>query len=98
MAYSDIEKRNEWFRKRYQDNLEFVQNYKMKIGCSDCGWNEHHAGLEFDHVNPHVRGTVSSQLGKSRRVILEEISACEVVCSRCHSLRTWNRRAQMVQE
>lgn len=91
MAYSDIEKRNEWFRQRYARNLEYVQNYKIEKGCADCGYNTHHAGLEFDHVRPKIRGVVASQMGKSLKVIMEEIAQCDVVCGTCHGIRTWNR-------
>lgn len=81
----------EFYRKRYAYNTEFVQKLKVQLGCADCGWNEHHAGLEWDHIQPRLRGTVSSQLGKSLKVILEEIARCECVCGRCHKLRTWHR-------
>jgi hypothetical protein len=47
--------------------------------------------LEFDHVRPRLRGTVASQMGKSWRVIQEEIDRCEVVCANCHAERAWNR-------
>lgn len=52
--------------------------YKLKHGCKDCEYNEHHAALEFDHVKPRIRGTVASQLGKSLKIIKEEIAQCEV--------------------
>lgn len=80
-----------YFRERYAANVAFVQQYKVEQGCVDCGYNKHHAGLEFDHVLPHRRGTVASQMGKSRKVILEEIAHCEVVCGTCHQIRTWKR-------
>lgn len=91
VAYKDIEKRNAYFRKRYQANLQHVQALKVERGCADCGYNAHHAGLEFDHVQPRLRGTVASQMGRSLKVLLEEIERCEVVCGTCHSIRTWNR-------
>jgi hypothetical protein len=92
LPYRDKEKLNKWFRDRYQSNIEFVQEYKINKGCTDCGYNEHHAGLEFDHVKPRLRGTVGDQMGKSLKVILEEIERCEVVCGTCHRIREWERR------
>lgn len=91
MPYKDIEKRKEFFRQRYLKNLAFVRDFKLKSGCVDCGYKEHHAALEFDHVKPRKRGTVSQQLGKSLKVIKEEIENCEVVCANCHQIRTWAR-------
>jgi hypothetical protein len=94
VPYKDKEKVNEFFRKRYAGNVEFVRQYKIERGCVDCGYNAHHAGLEFDHVLPRLRGTVAAQIGKSRKVIIEEIERCEVVCGTCHGIRTWERNNQ----
>lgn len=94
MAYKDIEKRNQWFRERYAKNVEYVQQLKLKLGCKDCGYNKHHAGLEFDHTKPRLRGVVASQMGKSLKVILEEIERCDVVCGTCHGIRTWQRESE----
>ena len=91
MPYKNKEDINAYFRKRYAKNLEYVQNLKVETGCVDCGYNEHHAGLEFDHILPRLRGTVASQMGKSLKVIKEEIARCEVVCGICHGIRTYER-------
>lgn len=91
MAYKDIDKRNKWFRERYRKNMEFVQQYKLQKGCADCGYSTHHAGLEFDHVNGILRDRVASLVGRSMKVLLQEIEKCDVVCGTCHGIRTWNR-------
>lgn len=92
MAYTDLDKRRKFFRDRYKTNTEWMRNYKVEQGCADCGYDSHHAGLEFDHIMPRLRGTVANQMGKSLNVIQEEIARCEVVCATCHSIRTWKRR------
>ncbi len=94
MAYKEEGRLNEYYRERYASNVEFIKNYKLERGCADCGYNEHFAGLEFDHIKPRLRGTVASQMGKSLRVILEEIERCEVVCGTCHQIRSWKRRQE----
>ena len=91
MPYKDKEKMRKFFRDSYARNLEYVQRLKVERGCIDCGYNLHHAGLEFDHVLPRLRGTVASQMGKSLKVILEEIERCEVICGTCHGIRTYER-------
>lgn len=91
MAYKDKEKQNEFFRKRYAANVEFVVALKLERGCADCGYAEHAAALEFDHVVPPLRGSVASQMGKSRKVILEEIERCDVVCANHHQIREYER-------
>lgn len=90
MPYQDQEKRREWFRKRYEKNCEWVRNFKLKQGCKDCGYNLHHAGLEFDHINDKVCN-VSSLVGRSMKMIQKELIKCEVVCGTCHGIRTWER-------
>lgn len=91
MPYKDPRRFNEFLRHRYAENVAYVQQLKVGQGCVDCGYNTHHAGLEFDHIRPRKRGTVAAQMGKSRKVILEEIERCEVVCGTCHGIRTWKR-------
>lgn len=87
---------NAYFRNRYAANLKFVQDYKVTKGCADCGYDAHHAGLEFDHVSPRKRGTVSEMMGRSMKMLLEEIEHCEVVCRTCHNIRTWNRKQALM--
>lgn len=80
---------------RYFETVEFVRLYKTEKGCKDCGYNEHHAGLQFDHVIPRsgddskiISRLTARGIATVMKYITEE---CEVVCSRCHSIRTWNR-------
>ena len=94
MPYKDPEDRRRFDNERYKRNVLFVRSYKVEQGCVDCGYNEHHAGLEFDHLGPRLRGTVAAQLGKSMKCILEEIERCEVVCRTCHGIRTWTRNGE----
>lgn len=92
MPYKDKDKAHSWFRERYQHNREWLQRHKVEKGCADCGYNKHHAGLEFDHIEVRLRGTVSSQVGKSLKCLQEEVDRCEVVCGTCHNIRTWKRK------
>ena len=96
MAYKDMDKMRLFFRTRYRKNIEWLNALKIQKGCADCGYNEHAAGLEFDHVQPRLRGSVASQLGKSLKVIQDEVARCEVVCGTCHNIRTWKRRTMLL--
>lgn len=87
-----------FFRARYAKNVEYVAALKLERGCIDCGFNAHPAALEFDHVQSHLRGTVASQMGKSFRVILEEIERCDVVCANCHNIRESERTSGVRQD
>jgi hypothetical protein len=68
-----------------------VGELKMRLGCTDCGYNAHPAALDFDHTDGKTRN-----VGKLRsmRAVLEEIERhkCEVVCANCHRIRTNNRK------
>lgn len=87
-----------YMRERYRKNAEWMRNFKTSAGCADCGYNAHHAGLQFDHLearNGDKSLTVAALMGKSLKRIQEEIAKCEVVCGTCHGIRTWNRRQDM---
>lgn len=90
MPYKDKEKALAYFRKRYSDAMEEVREYKLQQGCSDCGYNDHHAGLEFDHVE-EKEACVPRFFGKGKDKLWAEIAKCEVVCGTCHNIRTFNR-------
>jgi hypothetical protein len=84
----------EYMRKQYEYNARWVRAYKVLTGCKDCGYHEHHAGLEFDHLVPRLgdrRRAISTMMGRSLKKIQEEIAKCDVVCGTCHGIRTWNR-------
>lgn len=97
-------KRNEWWSKLPKERKDekqkkstarakmvkvFIAEYKLKSGCIDCGYNKHHSALDFDHVNGDKKINVC--FAKSRAQALDEIQKCEIVCSNCHRIRTFNR-------
>ncbi len=64
------------------------------IPCADCRQQYHYVCMDFDHLPQHEKSfSVGHGLGSasSERVLREEIAKCEVVCSNCHRLRTFNR-------
>ena len=83
------EKINNQYNNRRKKIQEFIRNYKLSKGCSDCGYNKHHAALEFDHVDGEKEFNVCN--AKSIKQAKEEIKKCEVVCSNCHRIRTYER-------
>jgi hypothetical protein len=91
MPYADPEQRREFFKQRYAQVSGWIRAYKVEHGCADCGYREHHAALEFDHIEGRVLGTVSSLAGSSFARVLKEIARCEVVCRNCHGIRTHER-------
>ena len=78
-------------RTRARDLRHFLNEIKTSRGCVDCGYREHPAALDFDHVSGKKERLVS--FAKSKAQALAEINKCEVRCSNCHRVRTWERRA-----
>ncbi len=68
---------------------EFIRNYKLEKGCADCGYKEHHAALDFDHIDGEKELNVCN--AKSISQAKNEIEKCEVVCANCHRIRTFER-------
>jgi hypothetical protein len=74
--------------------LGLVREYKIKKGCSDCGYNRHAEALDFDHIKDGKMFNISNMAGcgYSFETIRKEIRKCEVVCANCHRVRTKKRR------
>lgn len=76
----------------YWPNRQFINELKLSRGCADCGYNQHPAALEFDHLPGTVkRHKVSALMLSNRATILAEVAKCEVVCANCHAIRTVER-------
>lgn len=74
---------------RQKDVRDFLAKYKINIGCVDCGYKGHHSALEFNHTGTDKEINVCN--AKSIKQAKMEIEKCEVVCSNCHRIRTYNR-------
>jgi len=83
------EKLRDQGNERYRRVQKFLREYKLSKGCADCGYKEHHAALEFDHINGEKEFNVC--FAKSIAQAKKEISKCEVVCANCHAVRTFGR-------
>jgi hypothetical protein len=72
----------------------FLAEIKLARGCADCGYNKHPAALDFDHLPGHVKRVNLSQMNGwyGKAAIEAELAKCEVVCSNCHRIRTYERK------
>lgn len=61
--------------------------------CLDCGVKYPWYVMQFDHREDEIKiAPVSTLLTlKGLPAALEEIKKCDLVCSNCHAIRTWNR-------
>ena len=79
-------------RLRADEKRNVLSEYKIRVGCADCGYNDNPAALEFDHLpGKEKTRTVASLVYHSWEKIWSEVAKCEVVCSNCHSIRTIER-------
>lgn len=80
-------------RRRADRHRDALRQIKIEKGCTDCGYRENHAALEFDHLDGNQKiNNVSSMIYLSWVRILSELEKCEVVCANCHAIRTQERK------
>lgn len=90
-------------RKYHDYGRSVLRRYKVKVGCIYCGYKKHHAALEFNHRDPKEKFCSVASLAncvafsnktKSKKRVKLEISKCDVVCSVCHSIITFEQKHQ----
>lgn len=84
---------SDYQREFTRERREFLTAYKLERGCLDCGYDEHFAALDFDHRPGEVKLFKPNMLKSmgTWQQMLDEIAKCDVVCSNCHRIRTFNR-------
>lgn len=67
----------------------WLDAYKLRDGCVDCGYRSHHAALHFDHVlgGKEINVCNAKSIAQAKR----EIAKCVVRCANCHAVRTFTR-------
>lgn len=80
------------FGKSAAERKRFIAEFKMQLGCVDCGYTGPAHHLTFDHL-PGTEKTKDIRSGQSLgwEALLAEIEKCEVVCWFCHIDRTMDR-------
>jgi len=80
-------------QKNYRDKMRALVAQLKDVPCADCGQRFPHYVMDFDHLEDVEKlGDIANMaVGASMVKLLAEIEKCEVVCSNCHRIRTWNR-------
>lgn len=67
---------------------EWINKYKLSYGCLDCGYRQHAAALDFDHMDGKTSNIANL---KSISAVQAEIErhACVVRCANCHRIKSW---------
>ena len=74
---------------RRDETRQLLNAYKMDRGCCVCGYKEHPAALECNHINPYSkRFTVGASVSMSWPALEEELKKCEIMCANCHAIHT----------
>jgi hypothetical protein len=76
---------------RHDALCAWLDAYKLRYGCIECGYNKHPVGLDFDHIPSLGRKEINVCNAKSIAQAQAEIAKCEVVCAICHRIRTAER-------
>lgn len=79
----------ELIQSKVVNNRDKIRKIKLDSGCVDCGYNQHFAALDFDHVNGEKYRVVSDLTGYRWGTVLAEIEKCEVRCANCHRIKTY---------
>lgn len=77
-------------KKQRIETMAVVDAYKLSQGCAICGYAEHPAALEFDHIES------LSKLGQTRLVLkgrsqytkLIHDPNVQILCANCHRIKT----------
>jgi hypothetical protein len=79
-------------QKFQQSRRNDINAIKVARGCSVCGYNEHPAALDFNHVRGEKLFNVSQDTKTAWSKVLEEIAKCDVLCANCHRIHTYENR------
>lgn len=71
----------------------WLRSLKAGRPCTDCGRIFDPQVMQWDHLPQFEKlGDVSAAFwGRSEAEILREIAKCELVCTNCHTIRTFTR-------
>lgn len=107
MPYKDKADRQRWveehrpqvravIRRRWQEKIarnQAIADAAKDRPCADCGETFPLVAMDFDHIAGEKIKNVSRLVRDGCGVdkLLAEIAKCEVVCSNCHRVRTFER-------
>ena len=79
--------------RRKRDRLREILRQAKSRPCADCGNQFPYFVMDFDHKEGEQKEESVGLLVRalSVRRLLDEIEKCDVVCSNCHRIRTFNR-------
>lgn len=90
-AYREAGKYDGYHSNKRAKRRELLSRIKLERGCARCGYNEHPAALDFNHLDPTEKAfRISSDVTSLEKTLLE-IEKCEVLCANCHRIHTYEQ-------
>lgn len=77
----------------FRNTIEYVKQIK-NVPCMDCKNIYHYCVMDFDHRGEEEKVDNISAMCRnySLKKVKEEIKKCDIICSNCHRIRTYNRK------
>ena len=93
----------EYRKARINKTREILKRYKLMKGCSKCGYKDHPAALQFNHIDPStkVHHDGLSRLVKSVvkwQRIKDEVAKCEILCANCHAKLSYEQDHHLLED
>jgi hypothetical protein len=92
---NDLQKSRNYNNEKRAIRVQWFQELKFNIPCVDCGKVYEPYCMDYDHVpnrGDKIKGVSRMVLEHvSKKIILEEIKKCDLVCLLCHNKRTHDR-------
>lgn len=85
--------KEQWAARRVavREQCRDIVRKAKEVPCADCGQSYPPVVMDFDHLGDKVANVSRLVTAGSVKNLVAEIAKCEVVCSNCHRIRTWNR-------
>ena len=85
------QRKTKWQRENGRKNRERLNQIKLEAGCARCGYNEHPAALDFNHLDPSQKTANIAEkcTNWSWKKLQEEVDKCEVLCANCHRVHSY---------
>lgn len=65
-----------------------LNEFKLLMGCQECGYDKHPRALEFHHRDPSTKSfdIASGATTHGLLSVLNEVDKCDVLCANCHAI------------
>lgn len=84
-------------REKKKNISEIIKKIKSETPCFDCGQKYPYYVMDFDHISDKKIEISKISNKGSLSLFKTELDKCQIVCSNCHRIRTYNRKTKPVE-